>query len=298
MSLTYDRTVRKGSRSVIFKDGKLARRIVTAMLALTMVLTGIPQNDIEVYATSGDVQSWYECLDKLADKMAKEHFWYSNSDNSRSYAGAMKRKRVSNCARYVTWALQNYGIISKDKVFWMKKGGAIGGDSGSIKNNSRLKVLHPNKAAAKCGLKPGDICGWKGMQHTAVYAGKNKKGQLLWYSAGRDGGTTSHGRTYFVSRKVKAKCRADRYNGTISTVIRIRKFKESVSNKKTVKKTITNQSKRSVEKITGMTEGNSSDNAVVNSVNEDALIKSMKKAVSDIQKSRNQENVIIDITFD
>lgn len=179
-------------------------------------------DDLHVYASALTTEDWFYSLDNLADRLDANNFWYSNDNNSRTYKGALKKAKVTNCARYVTWALQDFGIIDKHTVFWIKKGGGIGGDASRIRKNDKLKILHPDRRASACKLEPGDICGWKDFQHTAVYAGTDSHGNRLWYSAGRDGGSKSGSRTYFKARKLKARKRASRYDGTISTVIRIK----------------------------------------------------------------------------
>ncbi len=166
---------------------------------------------------------WFECLDQLAYEMEENKFWYSNSNNSRTFEGALKKAKVSNCARYVAWALQRFGVVDGDKVFWLEKGGGIKGDASAIKNNPNLTILYFGKASAKCDLEPGDICGWKSIRHTAVYAGKDAGGRMLWYSAGGEGGTI-----YFKADKMIAKPRGGAYNGVITTVIRIKGLNDAV----------------------------------------------------------------------
>ena len=139
---------------------------------------------------------------------------------------------MTNCAIYVSWALQDAGIIKKGQVFWIDKGGAIRGKRKTcITKNSKLKILHPHKKAKHAGLKKGDICGWDNHIHTAVYAGRDAKGRTLWYSAGRDGGVKKNGKWYFKAGKTKAKVRAARYDGKIATVIRIRNLKAAPAKK-------------------------------------------------------------------
>lgn len=171
---------------------------------------------------------WFECLDQLAYEMEENKFWYSNSNNSRTFEGALKKAKVSNCARYVAWALQRFGVVDGDKVFWLEKGGGIKGDASAIKNNPNLTILYFGKASAKCDLEPGDICGWKSIRHTAVYAGKDAGGRMLWYSAGGEGGTRSGGKIYFKADKMIAKPRGGAYNGVITTVIRIKGLNDAV----------------------------------------------------------------------
>lgn len=176
-------------------------------------------------------EDWKHSLDRVAENLDKDGFHYSVNGGKGTYRKSKETRRVTNCALYVSWALQDAGIIKKGQVFWIDKGGAIRGKRKTcITKNSKLKVLHPHKKAKHAGLKKGDICGWDSHIHTAVYAGRDAKGRTLWYSAGRDGGVKKNGKWYFKAGKTKAKVRASRYDGKIATVIRIRNLKAAPAN--------------------------------------------------------------------
>lgn len=177
-------------------------------------------------------EDWKHSLDRVAENLDKDGFHYSVNGGKGTYRKSKETRRVTNCAIYVSWALQDAGIIKKGQVFWIDKGGAIRGKRKTcITKNSKLKVLHPHKKAKHAGLKKGDICGWDSHIHTAVYAGRDSKGRTLWYSAGRDGGVKKNGKWYFKTGKTKAKVRAARYDGKIATVIRIRNLKAAPAQK-------------------------------------------------------------------
>lgn len=177
-------------------------------------------------------EDWKHSLDRVAENLEKDGFHYSVNGGKGSYRKSKEKRRVTNCAIYVSWALQDAGIIKKGQVFWIDKGGAIRGKRKTcITKNNKLKILHPHKKAKHAGLKKGDICGWDSHIHTAVYAGRDAKGRTLWYSAGRDGGVKKNGKWYFKAGKTKAKVRAARYDGKIATVIRIRNLKAAPAKK-------------------------------------------------------------------
>ncbi len=199
---------------------------VVACLCMLFVLCGMLYPSRA--ATTYTCDDWISSLDKVAENLEKDHFYYNVNGGKGTYAKTKAKRRTTNCAVYVSWALQELGILKKGQVFWIDKGGAIRGKNKTcITKNSRVRILHPNKKAAKAGLKKGDICGWATHIHTAVYAGKDSKGNLLWYSAGRDGAVKKNGKWYFKASKTKAKTRAKRYNGKISTVIRIKNLKKT-----------------------------------------------------------------------
>lgn len=177
-------------------------------------------------------EDWKRSLDRVAENLEKDGFHYSVNGGKGSYRKSKEKRRVTNCAIYVSWALQDAGIIKKGQVFWIDKGGAIRGKRKTcITKNNKLKILHPHKKAKYAGLKKGDICGWDSHIHTAVYAGRDAKGRTLWYSAGRDGGVKKNGKWCFKAGKTKAKVRAARYDGKIATVIRIRNLKAAPAKK-------------------------------------------------------------------
>lgn len=201
-------------------------------LALSRLGTAFPAEAATSSPSAYTYEDWKHSLNRVAENLEKDGFHYSVNGGKGSYRKSKETRRVTNCAIYVSWALQDAGIIKKGQVFWIDKGGAIRGKRKTcITKNSKLKILHPHKKAKHAGLKKGDICGWDSHIHTAVYAGRDAKGRTLWYSAGRDGGVKKNGKWYFKAGKTKAKVRAARYDGKIATVIRIRNLKAAPAKK-------------------------------------------------------------------
>lgn len=206
--------------------------LVLLFLALSRLGTAFPAEAATSSPSAYTYEDWKHSLDRVAENLEKDGFHYSVNGGKGSYRKSKEKRRVTNCAIYVSWALQDAGIIKKGQVFWIDKGGAIRGKRKTcITKNNKLKVLHPHKKAKHAGLKKGDICGWDSHIHTAVYAGRDAKGRTLWYSAGRDGGVKKNGKWYFKAGKTKAKVRAARYDGKIATVIRIRNLKAAPAKK-------------------------------------------------------------------
>ena len=206
--------------------------MVLLILMLSRLGTAFPAEATTSSPSAYTYEDWKHSLDRVAENLYKDGFRYSVNGGKGSYRRSKETRRVTNCALYVSWALQDAGIIKKGQVFWIDKGGAIRGKRKTcITKNSKLKVLHPHKKAKRAGLKKGDICGWDSHIHTAVYAGRDSKGRTLWYSAGRDGGVKKNGKWYFKAGKTKAKVRAARYDGKIATVIRIRNLKAAPAKK-------------------------------------------------------------------
>lgn len=206
--------------------------LILLFLMLSRLGTTFPAEAATSSPSAYTYEDWKHSLDRVAENLEKDGFHYSVNGGKGSYRKSKEKRRVTNCAIYVSWALQDAGIIKKGQVFWIDKGGAIRGKRKTcITKNNKLKILHPHKKAKQAGLKKGDICGWDSHIHTAVYAGRDAKGRTLWYSAGRDGGVKKNGKWYFKAGKTKAKVRAARYDGKIATVIRIRNLKAAPAKK-------------------------------------------------------------------
>ena len=206
--------------------------MVLLILMLSRLGIAFPAEATTSSPSAYTYEDWKHSLDRVAENLEKDGFHYSVNGGKGSYRKSKEKRRVTNCAIYVSWALQDAGIIKKGQVFWIDKGGAIRGKRKTcITKNNKLKILHPHKKAKHAGLKKGDICGWDSHIHTAVYAGRDAKGRTLWYSAGRDGGVKKNGKWYFKAGKTKAKVRAARYDGKIATVIRIRNLKAATVKK-------------------------------------------------------------------
>ena len=206
--------------------------LILLFLMLSRLGTAFPAEAATSSPSAYTYEDWKHSLDRVAENLEKDGFHYSVNGGKGSYRKSKEKRRVTNCAIYVSWALQDAGIIKKGQVFWIDKGGAIRGKRKTcITKNNKLKILHPHKKAKHAGLKKGDICGWDSHIHTAVYAGRDAKDRTLWYSAGRDGGVKKNGKWYFKAGKTKAKVRAARYDGKIATVIRIRNLKAAPAKK-------------------------------------------------------------------
>ena len=206
--------------------------LILLFLMLSRLGTAFPAEATTSSPSAYTYEDWKHSLDRVAENLEKDGFHYSVNGGKGSYRKSKEKRRVTNCAIYVSWALQDAGIIKKGQVFWIDKGGAIRGKRKTcITKNNKLKILHPHKKAKHAGLKKGDICGWDSHIHTAVYAGRDAKGRTLWYSAGRDGGVKKNGKWYFKAGKTKAKVRAARYDGKIATVIRIQNLKAAPAKK-------------------------------------------------------------------
>ena len=125
---------------------------------------------------------------KIAEQMDKLNFKYTNHPpHPNTFAGAKSRKKL-NCSEYVSFALQDAGLMSKGKTFWLGKG----------RNDSKAKIHHSGNLSSKKFKKtyvnasikslvssgklvPGDIVGHASGPHTMIFKEK-KKGKYYFYS--------------------------------------------------------------------------------------------------------------------
>lgn len=154
-----------------------------------------------------------------ADFAADMPWTYSNSGTASTWASALASsgKRKVNCALLPRWALREMGIIDSSN-FWGVAGGEI-----VFRGNVKEQLLRycdiipvyktPSQLLAEGNLLPGDICTWKELQHTNVYAGDG-----LWYDSGRGVNYDSSGR--FTSFGPSASMSMT--NKTIGYIIRLR----------------------------------------------------------------------------
>lgn len=142
------------------------------------------------------VRRWYAVCTNVGRIMAQKNFRYSNGGVSKSFRTALKKgKRRCNCARYVSWCVQEFGAISRNKTFYATSGGGIHKSFKSWGN--QVSVHRVYRSPSNAGLKEGDICFWDGVPHVCIYAGKSKKGNTLWFDGGKVATrSNSEGSTY------------------------------------------------------------------------------------------------------
>lgn len=121
-------------------------------------------------------------LKTVAKKFISGGVKYDANHARKSLKDILKYKKT-NCATYVSVALQEIGILPKGKYIWLSTG--IHGDKAAITAiKKKATITYPKKTWKNAGLKKGDICGFSNKPHTQVYAGKSKSGYPLWYSCG------------------------------------------------------------------------------------------------------------------
>jgi hypothetical protein len=141
-------------------------------------------------STDANREEFLEICQTMGENLNKKGFRYGWSSGARSYSAALKHNKVATCATYVSWCLQEYGVLKKGKLFYNKGGGVP--NSKHFKSK-KVKVVKIYKKTKNANLQPGDVICWaSGKEHVCVYAGKNKKGKRTWYDAGRHQSTYGH----------------------------------------------------------------------------------------------------------
>lgn len=112
------------------------------------------------------------------------HFKYTKKykDCAKTWKGAKKLKKM-NCSCAMSYAAQEEGLLDPGQIFWfsIKKIVCKGkGTKAKIKKN--FKIIRPNKAPKKAGMKKGDFT-CSGRKHTQAYGGW-KGDHPTWYSWG------------------------------------------------------------------------------------------------------------------
>lgn len=113
---------------------------------------------------------------EIGNYMVKNNWHYKNKTyKAKSTFTATKAlaKPGSSCAHFVSWVLQNVGLLDYGKIISHKNGNVTG--SANLKN---CEIIYHGKTYDKItDLRPGDVCVWA--SNLAIYAGNGK-----WYDAG------------------------------------------------------------------------------------------------------------------
>ncbi|MBQ9155482.1 MAG: CHAP domain-containing protein [Eubacterium sp.] len=181
--------------------------------------SAVTNKKVEVDSTAAHREQFLNICKEIGINLNKKGFRYGYSSRARSYSSALKHRRVATCATYVSWCLQEYGVLPKGKLFYGKGRGL---PSKTKWDKKKIQVVRVYKTTKHANLKPGDVICWAtGKAHVCVYAGKNSQGKRTWYDAGRHQSTYGHcaGSRYKV---VSARYNKYLENRLVGYVIRIK----------------------------------------------------------------------------
>lgn len=170
---------------------KLRTRVLTILIAVSM-LTAMP---FETYAAI-NYHEWIDTATQVAYEIGKAKFKFDRMGCSKgSFSKAKKlkgKKRVMNCADYMSWSLVRLGLLKPGKRFYAKGTKVYGSGAKTIKGKNFVIIKVKGKPRAstlvkKGILKPGDLISQAdgSGHHMQLYAGKDSKGRIQWYAIGK-----------------------------------------------------------------------------------------------------------------
>lgn len=121
----------------------------------------------------------------------ENHKWKYSQSVANSWAGA-KKKKVSNCASYVCYCLQQLNLLKAGQLFYCNKNSQVifkgTGTKSQILKHYKLVKVEKTPDQYKDKLLPGDICFYR--LHTNIFAGINEDKKMVWWDAGKAGTNT------------------------------------------------------------------------------------------------------------
>ena len=132
---------------------------------------------------SGGLSAWLNVCRTMGINVNKKGFRYSYESHAHSYNEALSGSRKTNCSKFVSWCLQEYGALEQGQTFYVM--------DGRIKkkfktwDKTKVSVFKVYKHCSAAGLQPGDVVCWAGKPHSCIYAGRDRHGRRLWFDAGR-----------------------------------------------------------------------------------------------------------------
>mgnify|MGYP005778585253 CR=1 FL=1 len=205
--------------STYFAKWKSFIRAFAAVMVMIFMISAVNPTAVQAEETTTythDVEGWFQVCEKVGKDLVDYGFSYGNRNMS-TLSASIKKGRKSNCASYVSWCLQEFGILNKGETFYTKRGRIIK----KFKSwHGKVKIIRMNKRVDKAKLKPGDIVGWGDMIHTNIYAGKNANGEKLWYDGGSAAADTGRVRWYESPHKKRTYKYLNKHR--IAVVIRIK----------------------------------------------------------------------------
>lgn len=132
--------------------------------------------------TAGDILNTCQ---KLANIVYDDDNWHYHTTRYGSFSAARKGSRKMDCAKYVSYVLQDIGILSPGQTFYTNSRGHIKckGKNTLKALKSKCQIIPVGKKVKDCAgiLQPGDICCMT--THTCIYS-DSKGGDMYWWSAG------------------------------------------------------------------------------------------------------------------
>lgn len=149
-------------------------------------------------------QTVIEQAKRIASIMNDDQFYYDNSGCSHSLESALDNNNPkSNCGIYVSWILQEAGLLEKDKTIYYLNG-LQGSGTSYLESSDKVTISYPETRPKETDLSPGDVCCFmlnSRVGHVAVYAGESEDGDPLWYTGGKDATDSKGSGGTYIERK-------------------------------------------------------------------------------------------------
>lgn len=150
-----------------------------------------PEEGYDDYGTSKD---YLDKVKEMGDAIVGDKNWiYSNSNVSRTFAGARKGNRRTNCAHAISLTMQEFGSLKRGQTFYTDSSGNIVANNvvkKRIEDYYDIIKVNGVRNAKGVKLQAGDICLWNA--HVSVYVGTSG-GKKQWYDFSHKSTTNTHG---------------------------------------------------------------------------------------------------------
>lgn len=188
--------------STYFAKWKSFIRAFAAVMVMIFMISAVNPTAVQAEETTTythDVEGWFQVCEKVGKDLVDYGFSYGNRNMS-TLSASIKKGRKSNCASYVSWCLQEFGVLKKGQTFYTNRGRLVK----RFKSwRGKVEIIRINKQTSKVkNLKPGDIVAWGDIVHTNIYAGENAKGEKLWLDGGSAATTKGSVRRYYRADKI------------------------------------------------------------------------------------------------
>ena len=146
---------------------------------------------------TGTAADILEACQKLANIIYGDNDWHYDGDfdhlKSSFSAARHSSRHKMDCGTYVSYVLQEVGILSPGQTLYSSSGGSLKcrGKNTRQAIKRKCEIIYVGKKVKDCGsiLQPGDICGMT--RHICIYS-DTKDGDMHWWSAG--GGSCKKGK--------------------------------------------------------------------------------------------------------
>lgn len=147
----------------------------------------IKKPTVEKVAFISPGQQLIDSARKIGPKVIDNKLKYDGKSTYTTLNKSLKGNKTINCALFVSWCLQDMGVLPNNRRIWLGK--EVNG-SGAATLKKKATISHPKKLLKDIKLQRGDILGYqwgpaeKNKVHTAIFDHYDKNGRPVIWSAG------------------------------------------------------------------------------------------------------------------